>query len=113
MCIAAVRALNLDSHPSQRIAHWLNLLGMPLWSPGEPNGFPDVAAAWVSPAGVKARLEVAAVIGKSAKDAPAPKELLERVAPDASAETREAVLHAESRAQSYALLIMAPEFQRR
>jgi len=113
MCVAAIRALDLDPHPSGRIAHWLALLGMPLWSPAEPNGFPDVAAAWVSPAGIKARLEVAAVIGRFAKDAPAPVDLLERVAPDASSETREAVLHAESRAQSYALLIMAPEFQRR
>ncbi len=113
MCAAAVRALGLDPNPPGRFLHWLTLMGMPLWSPAEPNGFPDVAAAWVSPAGLKARLEVAAQMGRLAKDAPAPRDLLDRIAPEASDATREAALHAESRAQSYALLLMAPEFQRR
>jgi uncharacterized protein (DUF1800 family) len=113
MVAASVRALGLAPRPPQRYLNFLTLLGMPLWTPGGPNGFPDSAAAWGSPEGLKARLEVAAVLGKLAKDTPAPKELLARVLPDASAETSEAVLRAESRPQAYALLIMAPEFQRR
>jgi uncharacterized protein (DUF1800 family) len=113
MLVAAYRALGLDPRPPQRPLRFLTLLGMPLWSPGGPNGFPADAAAWASPEGLKGRLQVATALAKLAKDAPAPPLLLERVLPGASAETREATLRAESRAQAYALLIMAPEFQRR
>jgi uncharacterized protein (DUF1800 family) len=31
----------------------LNILGMPLWGPPGPNGFPDTAAAWANPEGIK------------------------------------------------------------
>ena len=113
MLVAAYRALELEGKPPQRALHFLSLLGMPLWTPGGPNGFPAATDAWASPEGMKARLQVATALAKFAKDAPAPAELIARVLPDASAETREAILHAESRPQAYALLIMAPEFQRR
>jgi uncharacterized protein (DUF1800 family) len=113
MLIAAHRALEIDVRPPQRSLHLLSLLGMPLWTPDGPNGFPDASDAWASPEGLKARLQVATALAKLVKEAPAPAELLARTLPDASEETRQAVLRAESRAQAYALLIMAPEFQRR
>src|SRR5947209_12881162 len=34
----------------------LNILGMPLWGPAGPNGFPDTAAAWANPEGMQVRL---------------------------------------------------------
>ena len=113
MIVAAVRALGLDPRPPRPLLRLLSLLGMPLWTPGAPNGFPVTVAAWASPEGVKARLEAALALAKTVKTAPAPQDLLDRVLPDASQETREAMLRAESRSQAYALLIMAPEFQRR
>ena len=113
MLVASHRALNIDAKQPQRSLRFLTLLGMPLWTPGGPNGFPDASEAWASPGGLKTRLEVAFTLAKLAKDAPAPADLIARVLPDASEETQSAVLRAESRPQAYALLIMAPEFQRR
>ncbi|MDE3177192.1 MAG: DUF1800 family protein [Pseudomonadota bacterium] len=113
MMIASWRALGLDPSQPNRILSSMTLLGMPLWSPGGPNGFPDAADAWASPEGIKTRVQVAAGLGRIAKDAPAPRELLARVLPDAADMTRETVLHAETRAQAYALMILSPDFQRR
>ena len=113
MMIAAWRALGLDPQQPNRLLYSLSLLGMPLWSPGGPNGFPDAADAWASPEGVKTRVEVAVGLGRMAKDAPAPRDLIARVLPDAAEMTRETVLRAETRPQAYALLILSPDFQRR
>ncbi len=113
MMIAAWRALGLDPSQPNRILSSMTLLGMPLWSPGGPNGFPDSADAWASPEGIKTRVQIAAGLGRIAKDAPAPRELIDRVLPDAAEMTRETVLRAETRPQAYALMILSPEFQRR
>ncbi len=113
MMIAAYRALRLDPAKPERLVDALNLLGMPLWSPGGPNGFPDTADAWASPEGIKTRVEIAAGLGRLVKDGPPPGDLLARVLPDASEWTRQTVLRAESQPQAYALLILSPEFQRR
>ena len=87
---------------------------MPLWQPGGPNGFPDEAAAWTSPEGVKIRVELAAQFTQRIKPASPPLEVLEEVlGPDVSTATREAVTRAETPEQGYALVILSPEFQRR
>jgi uncharacterized protein (DUF1800 family) len=92
----------------------MNLLGMPRWQPGGPNGFAEEASAWASPEGMKMRLELAAQFARQAKDAPNPNVLLDDIlGPTVSPATREAVMRAESREQAYALLLMSPEFQRR
>jgi uncharacterized protein (DUF1800 family) len=92
----------------------MSLLGMPLWEPAGPNGFPDEAGAWTSPEGMKIRVEVAAQFAHRIKPAPPPLAVLEEVlGPDASLATREAVMRAETPEQGYALLILSPEFQRR
>ncbi len=114
LTIAAYRAFSRSpSDPGPALAA-LNLLGMPLWQPGSPNGFSDVSSDWASPEGIKMRVELVAQFARQIKDAPPPPALVEDIlGPGASAETREAVTHAESREQAYALLILSPEFQRR
>jgi uncharacterized protein (DUF1800 family) len=92
----------------------LNLLGQPLWSPAGPNGFPDTAAAWAAPEGMKLRLDIAAQMGARLGNNIDPLDLLEFAAADAaSAETRRTIERAESRQQALALLLMSPEMQRR
>ena len=113
MVLASFRALGLDTSKPALVNHALTLLGQPLWTPGGPNGFPDASDAWLSPEGMKMRVDVAAGFARRAKDTPPPGELLARVLPDASPATRDAVLRAESPQQAYALLLLAPEFQRR
>jgi uncharacterized protein (DUF1800 family) len=112
--VASYRAFNRSAADVGPVLNALNLLGMPLWKPGGPNGFPDEASAWASPEGVKMRVELAAQFARQAKDAPSPATLVDEILGlSASAPTREAVMRAESREQAVALLLMSPEFQRR
>jgi uncharacterized protein (DUF1800 family) len=92
----------------------LNLLGQPLWTPAGPNGFPDTAAAWAAPEGIKLRLDIASQMGARLGPNINPLDLLEFAAADAaSIETRRTIERAESRQQALALLLMSPEMQRR
>lgn len=92
----------------------LNLLGQPLWTPAGPNGFPDTAAAWAAPEGMKLRLDIASQMGARLGPNIDPLDLLEFAAADAaSIETRRTIERAESRQQALALLLMSPELQRR
>ncbi|MGX5830321.1 DUF1800 domain-containing protein [Mesorhizobium sp. 43Arga] len=99
--------------PGQSL-NWLNALGEPLWQPPGPNGFSDQAASWASAEGMKIRLDIAWQAARQVKDIGNPNDMLDAViGPSASPETRQAVARAESRQQGLALLLMAPEFQRR
>jgi uncharacterized protein (DUF1800 family) len=112
--IAAARALGHVPEDPGPVIGALIAMGMGLWQPPGPNGFPDTAAAWASPEGMKLRLDVAAQIGQRVKDIGDPLSVLDTVAGvAASPETRQAVAHAESRPQAMAILLMSPEFQRR
>ena len=112
--IASARSANRAPDSADPILNGLNLMGMPLWQPPGPNGWPDSVAAWASPEGMKQRLDVAAQIAARWKDIPKPGDLLQALAGDAaSSETRQAIARAESRQQGMALLLMSPEFQRR
>lgn len=98
----------------QRTLGWLKALGEPLWQLPGPNGFPDRSDAWASAEGLKTRLDIAWQAAKQAEDVGNPDDMLSDViGASASAETREAIARAESNQQGLALLLMAPEFQRR
>jgi uncharacterized protein (DUF1800 family) len=115
LTVAAYRAFARSPSDAGPALGALDLLGMPLWQPGGPNGFSDDSvAAWASPEGMKTRVELAGRFATQIKDAPPPPALLEDViGPTASKATRDTVARAESREQAYALLILSPEFQRR
>lgn len=99
--------------PGQSL-NWLNTLGEPLWRPPGPNGFSDQADSWASAEGMKTRLEIAWQAARQVKDIGDPNGMLDAViGPSASPETRQAVARAESKQQGLALLLLAPEFQRR
>jgi uncharacterized protein (DUF1800 family) len=86
-------------------------LGAALWRPPAPNGYPDREAAWID--GVPHRLDFANQFANRLAMNTEPIALLERgLGPLASANTRNTVARAESRAQALALLLMAPEFLR-
>ncbi|SFN76467.1 Uncharacterized conserved protein, DUF1800 family [Mesorhizobium sp. NFR06] len=98
----------------QRSLRWLRALGEPLWQPPGPNGFADQTDAWASAEGLKTRLDIAWQAAKQADDIGDPNEMLASlIGASVSAETRQAISRAESRQQGLALLLMAPEFQRR
>jgi len=98
----------------QRTLRWLMALGEPLWEPPGPNGFPDQTDAWASAEGLKTRLDIAWQAAKQADAIGNPNEMLASlIGASVSAETSQAISRAESKQQGLALLLMAPEFQRR
>ena len=112
--VASNRALGQSPNDPGRALNALRLLGQPLWQPAGPNGFSDDTSAWLSPEGLKTRVEVAAQFAKQVKDVPNPVALTEAIlGPGASADTRQTIARAETPEQAYALLILAPEFMRR
>jgi uncharacterized protein (DUF1800 family) len=105
------RASRLRGAPA-RVIRSQRALGEPLWRPSAPQGFSDYEAAWVD--GLAQRLDIANLYAQRVEDRVDPQGVLETaLGPLASAETRHAVNQAESRQQALALLLMAPEFQRR
>ncbi|MDP2358967.1 MAG: DUF1800 domain-containing protein [Beijerinckiaceae bacterium] len=111
-----VASLRATEHPLVlgQALQFAQLLGQPLWNPPGPNGFPDASTDWITPAGMKVRLEVATAIARRTPGGANPTQALDTLFGDAcSAQTRQAVGRAESRAQGFAILLMSPEIQRR
>ena len=114
LSIAAYRAFQRPPDDPGPSLNALNLLGMPLWQPGGPNGFSDFTDAWTSPEGMKTRLELATQFAHQLRNAPRPLQMISDIlGPAVSEATREGVMRAESEEQAYALLLLSPEFQRR
>jgi uncharacterized protein (DUF1800 family) len=110
--MAAVRAVGRVPEDPGLLLGPLAVMGMPLWQPPGPNGWPDTVAAWATPKGMKSRLDISAAVAARLKESLHPGALLEATLGEAaSRETRQAVTRAESRQQGLALLLMSPEFQ--
>jgi uncharacterized protein (DUF1800 family) len=111
--MAAMRASGLAVKDVRRVVNTQNLLGEPLWRPPAPKGFSDNSAAWLD--GLAERLDIANQVGRIVGNTgQEPDEMVDAaLGPLASRETRQTVKNAESRPQALALLLMAPEFQRR
>ena len=111
--IATLRLTRGAPDGPQRLLGGVNQLGAPLWAPPGPNGFPDTNAAWASPEGMKLRLDISSNTAARLQNLN-PKTLLDECfGAAASSATRQAVARAESKQQGLALLLMAPEMQRR
>jgi uncharacterized protein (DUF1800 family) len=110
--VASLRATGVNVTDVRPVMQVQNLLGEPLWRPPAPNGFADDDATWLD--GLSQRLDVANQMATRIAATADPNAVFEEaLAPIASAETKRTVARAESRTQALALLLMAPEFQRR
>jgi len=108
----AVRALNLMPPDIRPFLQAQNMLGEPLWRPPAPNGFSDESAPWMD--GLAQRLDIANNLSRRVGEFIDPDAVASRaLGPLLSKETKQTVALAESRPQAIALLLMAPEFQRR
>jgi uncharacterized protein (DUF1800 family) len=95
-----------------RLLNFQAVLGEALWRPTAPNGYSDTEAAWID--GVPRRLDVANEFSGRLPPEIDPLDSLDRgLGPLAASHTRETVARAGSRAQAFALLVMAPEYLRR
>jgi uncharacterized protein (DUF1800 family) len=110
--VNALRALNLTPPDVRPFLQAQNMLGEPLWRPPAPNGFSDESAPWMD--GLAQRLDIANNLSRRAGEFIDPDAVASRaLGPLLSKETKQTVALAGSRPQAIALLLMAPEFQRR
>jgi uncharacterized protein (DUF1800 family) len=112
--ISGLRALGQQAVPPMQAANLMNQLAQPVWRPGSPAGYDDVAAAWAAPDALVRRVEVAQRIAARAGDTVDARALAPRVLPGALGEaTATAIARAESPTSGLALLLVSPEFLRR
>jgi uncharacterized protein (DUF1800 family) len=110
--VGSIRASGMEVADVRPILQSLVLLGEPLWRPPAPKGFPDDSAAWMD--GLAQRLDIANHLSRRLGERIDPANVLETaLGPLASQDTRQTLARAASRQQAVALLLMAPEFQRR
>jgi uncharacterized protein (DUF1800 family) len=110
--VSALRALGLKDTPDEAVAGMLTELGQPVWRPGSPAGYDDVAVRWAGPDALMKRVEVAqrlaAQVNVDAR-ALAPK----LFGAGLSTDTQTAIARAGDGAEATALLLVSPEFMRR
>ncbi len=118
---SALRATGAETRVTHQLVRYLGRMGEPLFLSRPPTGYADVGAAWASPDMLLTRMNFAVdLVGNrldGAKVAPGAlrdvQALAQLVAPDSlSAETRDALAQAGEK-DAPALLLAAPEFQRR
>jgi uncharacterized protein (DUF1800 family) len=112
--VSGLRGLGLHDIEGARMAGLMNQLGQPLWRPGSPAGYDDVAATWAAPDALMRRVETAQRIARQASATIDARALAPRLLTGGlGATTAEAIARAESPASGLALLLVSPEFLRR
>jgi uncharacterized protein (DUF1800 family) len=112
--ISTLRGLGAHGLDGIRAAPILTQLGQPVWRPGSPAGYDDIAASWAAPDALVRRVELAQRIGARVGDridARALGPILTAGSLDRA--TALAVSRAESAQTALALLLVSPDFQRR
>jgi uncharacterized protein (DUF1800 family) len=118
---SALRLTEAETQISPRLLRYLARMGEPLFLAQPPTGYPDVGASWLSPDMLLTRMNFAAELAANRLDGAsvpsaalrANKEFISLIAPDSlSSATREA-LDQTTGSDALAVLLSAPEFQRR
>jgi uncharacterized protein (DUF1800 family) len=113
--ISTFRGLGRSEVPAVQSTNLMNQLGQPVWRPGSPAGYDDVAATWAAPDALLRRVEVAQRVAMQTASAVDVRALAPRLLPggawgEASANV---IASAESGSTALALLLVSPEFLRR
>lgn len=112
--VSASRGLGMRQAGEVQAINLMQQLGQPLWRPGSPAGYDDIAASWAAPDALVRRVEMAQRMAMRVGDRLDPRQLGPRLLPGMIAPaTAQAIAGAESPAAGIALLLVAPEFQRR
>jgi uncharacterized protein (DUF1800 family) len=113
--VSTYRALGRSEIPPMQTTSLMNQLGQPVWRPGSPAGYDDVAATWAAPDALLRRVEVAQRIATQAGNAIDARALAPRLLPGGALgeATAGAMARAESGSTALALLLVSPEFLRR
>jgi uncharacterized protein (DUF1800 family) len=113
--VSSLRALGTQDLPnSLATVGLLKQLGQPVWQPGSPAGWDDVAASWAGPDAILRRVEAAERMAQRTRDTIDARQRAAQILPGALSEaTAQAIARAESPGQGIALMLVAPEFMRR
>jgi uncharacterized protein (DUF1800 family) len=112
--IGALRALGTRELQPQAVTGLLTQLGQPVWRPGSPAGWDDIAASWAAPDAIMRRVEAAERMAGRTGDVTDARVRAARLFPGGLGEaTAQAIARAESPKQGLALLLVAPEMMRR
>jgi uncharacterized protein (DUF1800 family) len=112
--LSALRGLDVREPRNPMLANMLAQLGQPVWRPGSPAGFDDVAASWMSPDLLMRRVELAQRLASLAPATLDARVLAPQLLPGGvGAATTTAIARADSPATALALLLASPEFLRR
>ena len=112
--VSMLRALKIPAlGEKQNVAAMFTQLGQPIWRPGSPAGYDDIAASWAGPDALIRRVELAERIARNApQDGVIAR--AEAAFPGALGEaTLTQLKRAESGQQGLALLLVSPEMMRR
>ena len=118
---SALRATGAEVQLSHQLLRYLGRMGEPLFLAQPPTGYPDVAASWTSPDMLLTRMNFATDLianripgARLRLDALGDKDSFVRlIAPDALSTATHSALGETEGSQAIALLMAAPEFQRR
>ncbi|MCR5876567.1 DUF1800 domain-containing protein [Phenylobacterium sp. J426] len=110
----STRALGFDPHGVD-LTRWLRALGQDAWNSAAPDGYPDTRTAWLTPAGIQARIDTAYQIsGHTDVRVRDPRALCAAVLDAlATPQTVATVRGAPTVRDGLVLLLSAPEFHRR
>ncbi|MCX4166206.1 MULTISPECIES: DUF1800 family protein [Paraburkholderia] len=112
--VSSLRGLGWRDTGNLQAAPLLAQLGEPVWRPGSPAGYDDIAASWAAPDALVRRVELAQRLAARTGDTLDPNTLGDMLLPGSISEaTRSAVARAESTSTALALLLVSPDFQRR
>jgi uncharacterized protein (DUF1800 family) len=112
--ISALRGLGAEQLPPMAMNGLMTQLGQPVWKPGSPAGWDDVAASWAGPDAVMRRVEAAERLAQRTRDTVDARKRAAELFPDALSDgTAQSIARAESPGQGVALMLVAPEFMRR
>ncbi|MFW5431207.1 MAG: DUF1800 family protein [Methylophilaceae bacterium] len=112
--ISSLRGLGQQGLNKIKVAQVMKQLSQPVWKPGSPAGYDDIAATWASPNALMRRVELAqrysASLGRRLDARNLANQLL---LGNVSTETLTQIQRAESANTALALLLVCPEFLRR
>ncbi|WMY10459.1 DUF1800 domain-containing protein [Paraburkholderia phenoliruptrix] len=112
--ISSMRGLGWQELGNVQAAPLLAQLGQPVWRPGSPAGYDDIAASWAAPDALVRRVELAQRLAARVGDRLDARSLGQVLLPGSlGAPTALAIARAESASTAIALLLVSPDFQRR
>jgi uncharacterized protein (DUF1800 family) len=112
--ISSLRGLGRQDMGNAQAAPMLTQLGQPVWRPGSPAGYDDIAASWAAPDALVRRVELAQRLAARVGDNVDPRSFGQTLMAGSLSEPTElAVSRAESVPTAVALVLVSPDFQRR